>query len=311
MQGKEFGQHLKQLRLNRGWTKEQLCGDESKLSIRQLTRLESGVSQPTLSTLEYLASCLEVDLATLTGSKKENAALPADYQRLKYKLIRTTTYGNTEVLSELEHIIDEIFEVYYDDLPEAEQNVMDILQSKIYTYTSEKFHKYGMTLFAKHLDDLQSKKHYDVNDLLYIQLYQIYVGDEEEIRSAKFDKELYARIAQRLLQSVDYIPNEYLFLMRDALLTIPGIECERKEFIYTKDTLNKLNVIMELTEDYQKKPLIRMLEGEYELFVHKDEKKAQQYYEEGLTLAKLLGHTFLSKKMAEEWNKELRLYHQG
>jgi len=35
MQGKEFGQHLKQLRLNRGWTKEQLCGDESKLSIRQ------------------------------------------------------------------------------------------------------------------------------------------------------------------------------------------------------------------------------------------------------------------------------------
>ena len=66
------------------------------------------------------------------------------------------------------------------------------------------------------------------------------VGDEEEIRSAKFDKELYARIAQRLLQSVDYIPNEYLFLMRDALLTIPGIECERKEFIlykrYTQQT---------------------------------------------------------------------------
>lgn len=311
MQGKEFGQHLKQLRLNRGWTKEQLCGDESKLSIRQLTRLESGISQPTLSTLEYLAFCLEVDLTTLTGSKKEDVALPTDYQRLKYKLIRTTTYGNTEALFELEHIIDEIFEVYYDDLPEAEQNVMDILQSKIYTYTSEKFHKYGMTLFAQHLDDLQSKKHYDVNDLLYIQLYQIYVGDEEEIRSAKFDKELYARIAQRLLQSVDYIPNEYLFLMRDALLTIPGIECERKEFIYTKDTLNKLNVIMELTEDYQKKPLIRMLEGEYELFVHKDEKKAQQYYEEGLTLARLLGHTFLSKKMAEEWNKEFRLYHQG
>ena len=137
MQGKEFGQHLKQLRLNKGWTKEQLCGDESKLSIRQLTRLESGISQPTLSTLEYLASCLEVDLATLTGSKKEDVALPADYQRLKYKLIRTTTYGNTKVLSELEHIIDEIFEVYYDDLPEAEQNVMDILQSKIYTYTSE------------------------------------------------------------------------------------------------------------------------------------------------------------------------------
>ena len=250
-------------------------------------------------------------MTTLTGSKKEDAALPADYQRLKYKLIRTTTYGNPEVLSELEHIIDEIFEVYYDDLPEAEQNIMVILQSKIYTYTSEIFQKYGMTLFAQHLDDLQSKKHYDVNDLLYIQLYQIYVGDEEEIRSAKFDKELYARIAQRLLHSVDYIPNEYLFLMRDALLTIPGIECERKEFIYTKDTLNKLNVIMELTEDYQKKPLIRMLEGEYELFVHKDEKKAQQYYEEGLTLAKLLGHTFLSKKMSEEWNKELQIYHQG
>ena len=88
MQGKEFGQHLKQLRLNRGWTKEQLCGDESKAFIRQLTRLESGISQPTLSTLEYLAFCLEVDLTTLTGSKKKMQLYPADYQRLKYKLIR-------------------------------------------------------------------------------------------------------------------------------------------------------------------------------------------------------------------------------
>lgn len=134
MQEKEFGQHLKQLRLNRGWTKEQLCGDESKLSIRQLTRLESGISQPTLSTLEYLASCLEVDLATLIGNKKEDAALPADYQRLKYKLIRTTTYGNPEVLSELEHIIDEIFEVYYDDLPEAEQNISYFAVKDLYLY---------------------------------------------------------------------------------------------------------------------------------------------------------------------------------
>ena len=39
-----------------------------------------------------------------------------------------------------------------------------------------------------------------------------------------------------------------------------------------------------------------MLEGEYELFRTQGREKAQQYYEEGLTLAKLLGHTFLSKK---------------
>ena len=42
-----FSQRLKKLRMVRGLTKEEVCEDEAHLSVRQLTRLEAGKSQPT------------------------------------------------------------------------------------------------------------------------------------------------------------------------------------------------------------------------------------------------------------------------
>ena len=78
MPNQEFGQRLKELRKAKGLTKEALCGDESKLSVRQLTRLESGQSQPTLRTLEYLTECLGISLTELIGREHMNH-LPSEY----------------------------------------------------------------------------------------------------------------------------------------------------------------------------------------------------------------------------------------
>ena len=72
MSSSAFSQRLKELRMVRGLTKEEVCEDEAHLSVRQLTRLEAGKSQPTLATMEYLADRLQVGLAELTG-KTESA----------------------------------------------------------------------------------------------------------------------------------------------------------------------------------------------------------------------------------------------
>ena len=79
-------------------TKEEVCEDEAHLSVRQLTRLEAGKSQPTLATMEYLADRLQVGLAELTGKTESAQELPAAYQKLKYNLIRTATYGDPELI---------------------------------------------------------------------------------------------------------------------------------------------------------------------------------------------------------------------
>ena len=99
MSSSAFSQRLKELRKARGLTKEEICEDEAHLSVRQLTRLEAGKSQPTLATMEYLADRLQVGLAELTGKIESAQELPVAYQKLKYNLIRTTTYGDPKLLS--------------------------------------------------------------------------------------------------------------------------------------------------------------------------------------------------------------------
>ncbi|WP_153055069.1 helix-turn-helix domain-containing protein, partial [Streptococcus suis] len=49
MNDKEFGQRVRQLRETASLTREQFCGDELELSVRQLTRIEAGTSKPTFS----------------------------------------------------------------------------------------------------------------------------------------------------------------------------------------------------------------------------------------------------------------------
>ena len=55
MFGHDFGHRLRELRLAQGLTKEKFCEGDEVLSVRQLTRIETGKSQPKLETLEHLA----------------------------------------------------------------------------------------------------------------------------------------------------------------------------------------------------------------------------------------------------------------
>lgn len=84
---KDFGKKIKSLRLEKGLTKEAVCLDESQLSTRQLTRIESGQSTPTLNKAVYIAGRLGVTLGYLTDG--ENVELPSRYKELKYLLLRT------------------------------------------------------------------------------------------------------------------------------------------------------------------------------------------------------------------------------
>ena len=173
MSSSAFSQRLKELRMVRGLTKEEVCEDEAHLSVRQLTRLEAGKSQPTLATMEYLADRLQVGLAELTGKTESAQELPAAYQKLKYNLIRTATYGDPELILQVENTLDQVFDNYYDDLPRKEQVIIDIIHSRMCIATSGD-KSYGKSLFEASVDDLKKKQIYDVNDIYMIKLYQTY-----------------------------------------------------------------------------------------------------------------------------------------
>ena len=306
MSSSAFSQRLKELRMVRGLTKEEVCEDEAHLSVRQLTRLEAGKSQPTLATMEYLADRLQVGLAELTGKTESAQELPVAYQKLKYNLIRTATYGDPELILQVENTLDQVFDNYYDDLPRKEQVIIDIIHSRMCIATSGD-KSYGKSLFEASVDDLKKKQTYDVNDIYLIKLYQTYF-DVEDVVAEDFDIGLFNIFSKHLLDSVNFISSDYLFLLRDTLLMTSYIEIARKQTLYTETIIQTLNDIMDVTQDFQKEPLVKMLEWKYQLLKGAELEQAKPLFEEAILLAKLFKNNFLAMKLTEEWEANVKEY---
>ena len=89
MLGQDFGHRLRELRLAQGLTKETFCDDKKVLSVRQLTRIESGKSQPKLETLDHLAKPFNISLSETLGKKTSPFQMPVNDQTPKNQLIHT------------------------------------------------------------------------------------------------------------------------------------------------------------------------------------------------------------------------------
>lgn len=306
MFGQDFGHRLRELRLAQGLTKEEFCEGDEVLSVRQLTRMETGKSQPKLETLEHLARRLNMSLSELLGERTVGLDLPIEYLNLKYQLMHATSLDKPNNLMRLDEKLGKIIDVYYDDLPVDEQGVVDILQSKLYSYTSKTHQKFGMSILEKSLPSLCEKRVYTINDLLIIELYQISLGDGDSMRSDEFSEGTFYTICRNLINSYDNIPTEYLFILRDALLMVPIVEYERKKFHLSEIAFDQLHRIMEETQDYQKKPILKMLEGQYLYVVKKDIFGAKKAYQEGIILARLLGDESLVDTISEKMRDTMK-----
>lgn len=163
-----------------------------------------------------------------------------------------------------------------------------------------------MSILEKSLSSLCEKRVYTINDLLLIELYQISLGDGDSMRSDGFSEGTFYTICRNLINSYDNIPTEYLFLLRDALLMVPIVEYERKKFHLSEVAFNQLHRIMEETQDYQKKPILRMLEGQYLYVVKNDIFEAKKAYQEGIILARLLGDTSLADIISEKMRDAMK-----
>ncbi|HEP1471881.1 TPA: XRE family transcriptional regulator, partial [Streptococcus pyogenes] len=67
---------------------------------------------------------------------------------------------------------DEIFEDYYDKLPEEEKVAVDIIQAKFEVYQTGDIN-FGYSILKEFLPQLKRKSIYNLNELLLIDLYLI------------------------------------------------------------------------------------------------------------------------------------------
>lgn len=300
----ELGQQIKLLREERYLTRENLCGSGSSLSVRQLIRIEKGLSTPTLHKLNYIAKALGISVACLTNTEKE---LPKRYQELKYQILRSPVYLDPERIVEREAIYDDISTAFYDQLPEEERLIIDCFQSLLDVAVSEDI-RFGQALLEDYFNQVKHKTYFQMNDLIFIELYLI-CYPKFSIEEKQKDQEFYNSLLSRLLAHFEGYHFDELFVLNRVLISLFGLYLQEDRPERNKDLekmLQTCKTIMTRIQDFQRMPIVRLMEWKYCLFQMEDERGARESYRQALMYAQLNGDRYLEEKLQEEWQKDIR-----
>ena len=296
----ELGDKVRLLREEKGLSRPVFCGDESELSVRQLVRIEKGEFRPTIKTLEYIADRLEIPSYVLMPDYKE---LPKRYQELKYFLLHHPDYGDKELQEQKEEYFDEIFENFYDDLPRDEQMIVDCLQA-IDEVRATDNEQYGIALLDESFEELWNQREFSFSDLLKIRLYFLcsYLENIKKGQLSIREQQKLQLMFQKVCNNVENSSTDDLFLVRDVLFAGLG-SCELlNDLELFKLAVEKLNWISEKTRDFQKQPIVLMVEWKY--YIQTDYDTAKQKYEEAKMMARMFSNEKLIVSLDNEWSKD-------
>ena len=296
----ELGDKVRLLREEKGLSRPVFCGDESELSVRQLVRIEKGEFRPTIKTLEYIAERLEIPSYVLMPDYKE---LPKRYQELKYFLLHHPDYGDKELQEQKEEYFDEIFENFYDDLPRDEKVLVDCLQA-IDEVRATDNEQYGIALLDESFEELWNQREFSFSDLLKIRLYFLcsYLENIKKGQLSISEQQKLQLMFQKVCNNVENSSTDDLFLVRDMLFAGLG-SCELlNDLELFKLAVEKLNWISEKTRDFQKQPIVLMVEWKY--YIQTDYDTAKQKYEEAKMMARMFSNEKLIVSLDNEWSKD-------
>ena len=299
-----FGEKVRGLREEKGLSRPVFCGDESELSVRELVRIEKGEYCPTIKTLEYIAERLEIPSYVLMPDYKE---LPKRYQELKYFLLHHPDYGDKELQEQKEEYFDEIFECFYDDLPRDEKMIVDCLQA-IDEVRATDNEQYGIALLDESFEELWNQREFSFSDLLKIRLYFLcsYLENIKKGQLSISEQQKLQLMFQKVCNNVENSGTDDLFLVRDVLFAGLG-SCELlNDLELFKLAVEKLNWISEKTRDFQKQPIVLMVEWKY--YLQTDYDTAKQKYEEAKMMARMFGNEKLIVSLDNEWSQDLERY---
>lgn len=284
---REIGYKIKTIRRSCGKTQIDICGDESELTIRQLARIENGQALATLPKLLLIADKLGVSLQNIVDVKV--IEIPKGFLKLKDELIHSQTYADKGRIEWKEAILEEIYENYYENLPEEEQLIVDVTQARFDIYGSSDV-TYGLGLVEEYFQQLLKKKYFSVNDLLIIELYFFCCAMGLE------DKEHFEELAQKVLLCSEYEDKASLVQMEKVLLSL-FIQIQTEDSLIYIQTFEK---IIAKTRHVFYRPHLFLLKAKYALFVDKNILEAESFYEKAISLAELLDDQVLVQRILAE-----------
>ncbi|HEP2725239.1 TPA: transcriptional regulator Rgg4/ComR [Streptococcus pyogenes] len=299
-----FGGKVKVLRLEKRISREDLCGDESELSVRQLARIELGQSIPSLSKVIFIAKALNVSVGYLTDGA--DLELPKRYKELKYLILRTPTYMDDGKLQVREEQFDEIFEDYYDKLPEEEKIIIDCLQATLDTLLSENTN-FGIDLLQEYFNQIKTKVRFRQNDLILLELYLAYL-DIEGMDGQYSDKIFYDSLLDNLSEQFEQFELDELFIVNKIIIDISSLSLTNNRLDNLEKAIEMSQKIMAKIQDWNRMPILKLIEWKYFLIKQKDIIKAEQSFMKACLFAQMTADQYLENKLIQEWEKDVKSY---
>lgn len=296
----ELGLRIRQEREKQGLSREALCGDEAELTVRQLLRIETGKSLPKLEKLEFLSRVLGVDISTFLGEEK--LELPEGYIDKKYRLLKISTYGDPDRIEMKRKMLEEIYEVYYDSLPEEELFTLDLLE-RIWDIASGVDLSEAMAadiVYEDYFRQLQVKQRYSSNDLMLLSYHYFFSHKFE------FDKKLFDQLSKKLLKQKTKGDEVYNRELLNALLLLVSAYVSNQSYSDLLRLTDHIEKVIDETMQHSFKPLLLLTKAKYYMFFEKNQEKASQFYRETKQLGELLGDKAFLKQLDLEIKKDLK-----
>ncbi len=304
MDNKEFGLKIRTLREEKGITREDFCGDETELSVRQLARIESGINLPTLGKVAYIAEVLGVTIGNLADA--ENFELPLRYKELKYQILKSPTYLDEIRLNLREAQFDEVFTDYYEELPEEERLIVDCMQASLDVALSTNFH-FGVGILNDYFEQVKRKKHLLENDLIILDLYFVCLVISN-FDTSIYDPNIFDELIDNLLEQEQYGDIENQFLVNKVLIKSFSGSVQIGKYERLQEIANTCRRIMTNTGDFQKMPILNLMEWKYYLYSQDDPSSAEACFENALKFAQIIADEYLEKNLKLEWEKDKEVH---
>ncbi|MCL1949273.1 MAG: helix-turn-helix domain-containing protein [Turicibacter sp.] len=302
---KIIGNRVKNLRKERQWSQEDLCGfAQNSISVRQLGEIERGKSMPSHETGYYLAEAFGISYAKLMET--DSFSLPPRYLELKYELQRKPVYDAEERIRKKKMVFAEIYKDYFHVIPETEKLSIIFLEAIYEVRTEQKFSN-AKEVLKTHFPSLNGKKCYTENELILIELYfNLYFFE-------KYQSSQFHRITLNLLEQAEEATGfESLLMIKLFIATLHLLEHYQEFDERFLKIIHSTNRLMQQNEDFQRKPVLDMAEGKYWLFVENDldKAKAKAKYEAGAMMARIVSDEYLAGKIMEEWESDEKKYRE-
>ena len=284
-----IGLRIKTERERQQMSREVLCLDGAELTVRQLIRIEKGESLPSLDKLSYIAKRLGKNMADLLDH--DNITIPDEYYEMKNRLIKFPTYRNPERIKAKLALIEEVYEKFFELLPEEELLTLDILEN-ILSFTNWEESPKVEEIYEDLFEQVKRKKKFSTNDLLVIDYYFFHLYGRKQ-----FDKKLFERIVKRVLNQEIWTDDVYNIVLFNDLMAIAALKIFHNSFSDFLTVVDKALDVIEKSQFYSYKPSVFVLKAKYELLHKGNKKEAAENYDKAIMFASVLEDSVLEESI--------------